>query len=936
MPEKTLSTHILNKHDVDANWEDSSYVAKSGELIVYDVDSNNTSPKLKIGDGNTVTDDLPFIAAGSVYSGTLPVGTDLNTLYGNQYWGKIYWLVDTHGISNTPNSVTSGSVEIIRAGYSSTIQIFRTSAASSSSSRPTSYQRRIDDQNPDNPTEWEEIVTAEGSYPSLMSGGVVAVSMASATDINDFYGADYWGKEFYCMGGKEPINSPPSASGGSLQVLRAGGNTTYQVYRAHSASDSSNKPTTWQRARDSNTWTDWEEIVTSDGSYPTLGAGYLAKTATVATTTNSAQYGWWRFARLPFSTLTSISGTSSYSAILLVNSVNPAGISSTSAVQSGLIELDLRLDGGKPTNINTNDVMKVLCGSLSPDLFCCTVSDTEIEFYVYLNGAYNRRNFTVLNEVYRYGERVDALEFEPLFVSSSAPEGAIYAVVRNNASKAIETSNNLLLNGDFRLNTQGLSSYPSNNTSLDECVDGWLVIDSPTRKGSIDVNDGGGVTINATSTGFGIRQWIEPRQTGAGKTFTLTVNVSNVGGNSETLTVYLRNDVYNASYGYKRISTAGIYTIPCTIPEDATGNLLVYIAVEGTSSFSGECNYTIDWIKLEEGDLSTAPNGLVQNATQALYAAAAKGAEELSKGVEIAITTNTGWHKFMEAGGVSTSHGFSAIVLVNGELNVNSPDYTNQEGSGIIEVDYYNSGGSAIRAAVYILAGNLSPEDFYITASGNSVSVYKNYHSTYMKTKFTELSIGGMNATTTYVDELQETAPTGGNVAVIRNVASQTENVNIKTYTALSQLGLSYPCTTVQIMNALPLGSRIDVAVEAISSSSMTEPNITDTPSPFGTLSIIRAMDGGGNNAYNRYVVTFVKGLSDDHSVWFGEYVADADTQTIASVEWKEIINADGTSTPLTAAQALYAQSIPTASETVIGGVKVYRDSEGYFCIDTQ
>ena len=80
--------------------------------------------------------------------------------------------------------------------------------------------------------------------------------------------------------------------------------------------------------------------------------------------------------------------------------------------------------------------MKVLCGGLSPDLFCCTVNDTEIEFYVYLNAAFNRRNFTVLNEVYYNGERVDALEFESTFVSSSAPANAVYAVVRNIASYA--------------------------------------------------------------------------------------------------------------------------------------------------------------------------------------------------------------------------------------------------------------------------------------------------------------------------------------------------------------------------------------------------------------------------------------------------------------------------------------------------------------------
>lgn len=113
-----------------------------------------------------------------------------------------------------------------------------------------------------------------GSYPSLMAGGVVAGNMTSDIDINDFYGADYWGKEFYCTGGDEPINSPPSASGGILLVLRAGITTTYQIYCTNTASDSSDKPTIWQRSYSIRTsrWTDWEEIVTSDGSYPNLGA----------------------------------------------------------------------------------------------------------------------------------------------------------------------------------------------------------------------------------------------------------------------------------------------------------------------------------------------------------------------------------------------------------------------------------------------------------------------------------------------------------------------------------------------------------------------------------------------------------------------------------------------------------------------------------------
>ena len=276
MPEKTLSTHILNKHDVDTNWEDSSYVAKSGELIVYDIDSNNTSPRLKIGDSNTVTSDLPFIAAGSIYSGTLPVGTDLNTLYGNQHWGKIYWLVDTHNISNTPNSVTSGSVEIIRAGYSSTIQIFRTSSASSSSSRSTSYQRRIDDQNPDSPTEWEEIVTSDGSYPSLMAGGVNSQRLTNE-DLDTLRGTNYIGRFYYGAARNTVSNKPTGVDAFGLWVIAASAIGTYgntvQVLYYPAGNTSSTKPTVYQRCYSANTWGDWEEIVTSYGSYPNLGAG---------------------------------------------------------------------------------------------------------------------------------------------------------------------------------------------------------------------------------------------------------------------------------------------------------------------------------------------------------------------------------------------------------------------------------------------------------------------------------------------------------------------------------------------------------------------------------------------------------------------------------------------------------------------------------------
>lgn len=111
-----------------------------------------------------------------------------------------------------------------------------------------------------------------GSYPSLMAGGVVA-TVLSDEDLNEFRGADYWGKRFYAVGGNSVLNRPYNGAF-SLDVIRAGGDVTIQVFSTYDGNPDG-RPTTYQRTCQSNTsaWQPWEEIVTSDGSYPNLGAG---------------------------------------------------------------------------------------------------------------------------------------------------------------------------------------------------------------------------------------------------------------------------------------------------------------------------------------------------------------------------------------------------------------------------------------------------------------------------------------------------------------------------------------------------------------------------------------------------------------------------------------------------------------------------------------
>lgn len=61
MPEKNIQSRIQHKHDIEANWlKATNFIPKAGELIIYDVDSNNAAPRFKIGDGTTVVSSLPF------------------------------------------------------------------------------------------------------------------------------------------------------------------------------------------------------------------------------------------------------------------------------------------------------------------------------------------------------------------------------------------------------------------------------------------------------------------------------------------------------------------------------------------------------------------------------------------------------------------------------------------------------------------------------------------------------------------------------------------------------------------------------------------------------------------------------------------------------------------------------------------------------------
>lgn len=62
MAEKTLRTRIQMKTDTEANWlRATNFIPKNGEIIIYAIDENYSYQRVKVGDGATLVNDLPFI-----------------------------------------------------------------------------------------------------------------------------------------------------------------------------------------------------------------------------------------------------------------------------------------------------------------------------------------------------------------------------------------------------------------------------------------------------------------------------------------------------------------------------------------------------------------------------------------------------------------------------------------------------------------------------------------------------------------------------------------------------------------------------------------------------------------------------------------------------------------------------------------------------------
>lgn len=55
-----LVTRIQSLRGTEANWNQKEFTPLEGEIVVYNTDETHVSPRLKVGDGVTLINNLPF------------------------------------------------------------------------------------------------------------------------------------------------------------------------------------------------------------------------------------------------------------------------------------------------------------------------------------------------------------------------------------------------------------------------------------------------------------------------------------------------------------------------------------------------------------------------------------------------------------------------------------------------------------------------------------------------------------------------------------------------------------------------------------------------------------------------------------------------------------------------------------------------------------
>ncbi len=114
MAEKNIKTRIIHKHDTEENWNKATnFIPKQGEIIVYDIDSSHSYERIKVGDGTTNVNSLP-------YMGETVVDAELSATSENPVQNKVIYDALDKKIEEPP---TNGLVRKYMSGVYDTVGV---------------------------------------------------------------------------------------------------------------------------------------------------------------------------------------------------------------------------------------------------------------------------------------------------------------------------------------------------------------------------------------------------------------------------------------------------------------------------------------------------------------------------------------------------------------------------------------------------------------------------------------------------------------------------------------------------------------------------------------------------------------------------------------------------------------------------------------------
>lgn len=116
---KIYGGRIIHKHDTEANWSKSSFIPKQGEFVIFDIDSTHDYERVKVGDGITNVNSLPFV----VKTDTALSSTSENPVQNkviNAEIENLHTLVGDTTVSDQITNAVSSKAEISAGVYTAT------------------------------------------------------------------------------------------------------------------------------------------------------------------------------------------------------------------------------------------------------------------------------------------------------------------------------------------------------------------------------------------------------------------------------------------------------------------------------------------------------------------------------------------------------------------------------------------------------------------------------------------------------------------------------------------------------------------------------------------------------------------------------------------------------------------------------------------------